>query len=128
MTDTSLAKKIGCSSTVQATIVNAPSNFTFTPPTPVDATNNLTLVFVQNSHEVETHIPSIINNYKLGNLLWIAYPKKSSHIKSDINRDTGWDLLTAANFLPVMIVSIDETWSALRFKQKTEIKKLTRKF
>lgn len=49
-------------------------------------------------------------------MLWINYPKGTSKIKTDINRDTGWQTVTDLQFEGVSLVSIDETWSAMRFR------------
>ncbi len=60
-------------------------------------------------------------------VLWIAYPKKSSKkFQCEFNRDSGWKVLGAAGFEPVRMVSIDENWSALRFRRAEHIKSLTR--
>lgn len=37
-------------------------------------------------------------------------------MKTDINRDVGWDVVKRAGFEPVSQVSIDDVWSALRFR------------
>jgi hypothetical protein len=51
-------------------------------------------------------------------VLWFAYPKRSSRrYRADFDRDHGWDLLAEAGFDPVRQVSIDEDWSALRFRR-----------
>lgn len=54
-------------------------------------------------------------------LLWIAYPKKSGKIKTDISRDNGWESVFAAGYDPVMQVAIDDNWSALRFRKTEDI-------
>jgi hypothetical protein len=60
-------------------------------------------------------------------VVWFAYPKGSSRrYRSDYNRDSGWDSLGAAGLEPVRQVSIDEDWSALRFRPASKIKRLTR--
>lgn len=60
-------------------------------------------------------------------IVWIAYPKGSSKkYKCDFNRDTGWTVLGDAGFEPVRQVSIDEDWSALRFRRTEFIRSLTR--
>jgi hypothetical protein len=64
---------------------------------------------------------------KTGGALWIAYPKLSGKLKSDITRDKGWELVSADDWLGVTQISIDDTWSALRFKPRADIKVLTRK-
>jgi hypothetical protein len=45
--------------------------------------------------------------------LWVLYPKGN---KADINRDSLWPILTEFGFRPISQVSVDETWSALRFR------------
>jgi hypothetical protein len=48
--------------------------------------------------------------------LWIAYPKKGGDVDSDLSRD---DLAAAAEptgYVPVSIVALDATWSAMRLK------------
>jgi hypothetical protein len=73
-------------------------------------------LFVRNVAELEEWAPKALRSVKFDALLWISYPKKSGKIKTDISRDQGWNLVTAAGFDGVMQVSIDETWSALRFR------------
>lgn len=65
--------------------------------------------------------------YLDGGHLWFAYPKLSGKIKTDITRDKGWAVLEAYTLMPVTQIAIDATWSALRFRRRHEIKKLTRK-
>jgi hypothetical protein len=69
-----------------------------------------------------------VEDYREGGWLWFAYPKKTGALKTDISRDHGWDALLAQDFLPVTQVALDDTWSALRFRLRGEIKTLTRKF
>lgn len=50
-------------------------------------------------------------------MLWIAYPKGN---RSDINRDSLWPHLAEYGMRPISQVSIDEKWSALRFRPLLE--------
>ena len=45
--------------------------------------------------------------------LWVLYPKGN---KADINRDSLWPILADFGFRPISQVSVDERWSALRFR------------
>ena len=46
--------------------------------------------------------------------LWIAYPKGG---RADINRDSLYPIVAEATGMrPVTQVSLDDTWSALRFR------------
>jgi len=53
-------------------------------------------------------------------MFWVSYPKGSSKIKCDINRDIMWDLCIPLGFHPVSLVSLDEKWSAVRMKPNEE--------
>jgi hypothetical protein len=46
-------------------------------------------------------------------ILWVAYPKGN---RTDINRDSLWPVLSELGLRPVTQVSIDQVWSALRFR------------
>ncbi len=77
-------------------------------------------VFASNSQELNYYIPLAVPYLKRNGLLWVAYPKKSSGIKSDLNRDTGWEAVSDLGYSPVRQVAIDDTWSSLRFKHESE--------
>jgi len=49
--------------------------------------------------------------------LWVAYPKAN---RADINRDTLWPILGEYGMRPIGQVSVDEVWSALRFRPLKE--------
>ena len=51
------------------------------------------------------------------NVLWVAYPKGN---RADINRDTLWPILGERGMRPIGQVSVDETWSAMRFRPLKE--------
>jgi hypothetical protein len=84
--------------------------------------------FVQSAQALEACATMANNSYANGGHLWFAYPKLSGKIKTDITRDKGWSALAPFDLLPVMQVALDTDWSALRFRRRAEIKKLTRKF
>lgn len=60
--------------------------------------------------------------------LWVAYPKTTSKIVSDLNRDCSWDLLTKKEYECVRQVALDHVWSAMRFKKLDTIPNRTRAF
>lgn len=84
------------------------------------------LAFVRDRQALAQALPVAMAAYGRGAVLWFAYPKKSGSIASDITRDKGWELLAEQDLLPVTQVAIDADWSALRFRYRDEIGKLTR--
>lgn len=59
----------------------------------------------------------VVKFLKEPTLFWVAYPKKNSTVKTDLTRDYGWQALKTMGFKPVSLVSIDDTWAALRFRR-----------
>jgi len=85
------------------------------------------LVFIKKKSELKETVPQSIHNLAEDGVLWFAYPKKSSKkYNSDINRDKGWDLLNSHGFEPVRQVSVDDDWSALRFRNIRYIRRSNR--
>lgn len=74
------------------------------------------LVFVNNLDETSRLVPDGIRAVKQDGLLWVAYPKGSSKVKTDVNRDKLWAAVEPTGWRPVRQVALDEIWSALRFR------------
>ncbi|MCZ8522474.1 MULTISPECIES: DUF3052 domain-containing protein [Paenibacillus] len=87
----------------------------------------LVLVFCKSGAEVEALAPEAARRCAPDQLLWFAYPKKTSKkYKADITRDTGWQPLGRLGFEGVRQIAIDEDWSALRFREARYVKTMTR--
>jgi hypothetical protein len=86
------------------------------------STVEFAIAFVTQRKEVERAALQLIKKSADDAVLWFAYPKGTSKtIKSELNRDTGWDVLRTAGFDTVRLVAIDTDWSALRFRRKEHI-------
>ncbi|MGB6690426.1 MAG: hypothetical protein WBE76_21530 [Terracidiphilus sp.] len=81
------------------------------------------LAFVTRKKEVDALADPIAERAKGDAIVWFAYPKGTSKkYQCDFNRDNGWDRLKELGFETVRAVSIDEDWSALRFRRKEFVK------
>ena len=80
-------------------------------------------LFVKDQAELEKFGPSALESVEYDGILWISYPKKSSKVKTDLTRDVGWDFVARAGLKPVTQVSVDEIWSALRYRPVERIGK-----
>lgn len=56
-------------------------------------------------------------------ICWIFYPKAKSKLASDLNLMQSWEDLKTFNLTPCGSAAIDETWTALRIKPETEMKR-----
>jgi hypothetical protein len=72
---------------------------------------------------VERLGPTALDAVRYDGLLWMSYPKRSSKVETDITRDRGWHMLAQAGLRPVTQVSIDATWSGLRFRPIEQVGK-----
>ena len=80
-------------------------------------------LFVSDSAQVHDLIDRAINAVVYDGLFWVSYPKRSAKVKTDLSRDVFWGLAADAGLRPVTQVSVDEVWSALRFRPVAEVGK-----
>jgi hypothetical protein len=124
-----IGKKLQCKSGWQVLVLNAPVGIAdalqaqgmevHTSPA-IGIAYDAVQVFTTNSQELNYYVPMAVPSLKRNGMLWVAYPKKSSGIKSNLSRDSGWEALTDLGYAPVRQVAVDETWSSLRFKHESE--------
>ncbi|WP_025743922.1 hypothetical protein [Aquimarina pacifica] len=85
------------------------------------------LIFVTERKQIENRIETTYPKLVGDAILWFAFPKKSSKkYTSEITRDYGWGVLGDYNLEPVRQISIDDNWTALRFRKVRFIKNMTR--
>ena len=78
------------------------------------------LVFAINYNQLSQILTDVLPALRDKGKLWIAYPKPTSKIVSDLNRDCNWDCLHQNGFLKIDEVVIDHVWTALRFCTTSE--------
>ncbi len=79
---------------------------------------NQSILFACNKVDLDKHYDKLISRLQKDAVVWIAYPKKSSGIISDLVRDNGWDVVNQSTYHFVSSVSISDVWTAMRIKQK----------
>lgn len=76
------------------------------------------LVFAINYNQLSQILVEVLPALRNEGKLWIAYPKPTSKIVSDLNRDCNWNCLQEQGFNKIDEVVIDNVWTALRFCTK----------
>jgi hypothetical protein len=74
------------------------------------------IFFASDSAELAGTIPEVIAHLAHDGLLWVAYPKGSSGVETDLSRDVFWEILLAHGYRAVTQVYIDPVWTAMRFR------------
>jgi hypothetical protein len=78
------------------------------------------LLFVNSLAEVDKLAPKAGKLVKPDGMLWIAYAKGTSKVKTDVNRDKLWAAAQPIGWQPIRQIALDEVWSAMRFKPLEE--------
>jgi len=125
MLDTTLIKKLGIKPGQRILILDAPEGYVEAlGPLPAgaeivqasDGSFDIVQLFVKNKAELDRSAPAAAQAVRPGGLLWISYPKRSSKTQTDLTRDVGWDVIDRLGLEGVSLISIDDVWSAARFK------------
>ncbi|MFN5641874.1 MAG: hypothetical protein ACK45S_05665, partial [Sphingobacteriales bacterium] len=75
------------------------------------------LVFAINQNQLSGIMIDVIPAMHTEGKLWIAYPKATSKIVSDLNRQCSWDCLKTKGFETIQEIELDHVWTAIRFSK-----------
>lgn len=75
------------------------------------------LLFAIHQHQMCSILSDVFPALYADSKLWIAYPKTSSKIVSDLNRDCSWQVLFDHDFEIDNQVPLDHMWMAICFKK-----------
>lgn len=78
------------------------------------------LVFALNSKHLHKILEDVCPAMNPEGKLWIAFPRASSKITSDLNRDCSWNVLIEMGFETSDVVDLDYVWSTQLFT-KTDV-------
>ena len=79
------------------------------------------LIFAVSQRQLADILKDVVPALQDDATFWIAYPKLTSKISSDLCRDKNWDFVSDYGFEAVRMIALDNVWSAGRFKKADEI-------
>src|SRR5215211_3079505 len=79
------------------------------------------LVFAVNENQLNGILQDIMPALKEDSKLWVAFPKQTSKIVTDLNRESSWNKLFNAGYESVEQVCLDHVWDAAQFKRNEEV-------
>jgi hypothetical protein len=135
-----LLEKLNYKGQKRIAIINAEKNFTLAPIKEIrdiQVDNEIDqrypydfmILFIRQVPDLEKFAPLALHNLTADGILWFCYPKKTSkNYSTEIDRDHGWKILNDLDFHGIRLVSIDEDWSAMRFRNKKYIKSTSERF
>ena len=121
---TPLPKKLGIKERSRIGFVNAPKDFVAylgSLPESAEVVKRLTssldiiLFFVVTEQELAREFSRLAEKLVANGMIWIAWPKKSSGVKTDLTFINVQRIGLNAGLVDVKICAVDETWSGLKF-------------
>ena len=122
---TPLIKKLGIKEGFRIGLVESPKTFLKDTlgklPGNAKVISNLTppldviLVFVKAEKALRTRFPILAEKLTANGMIWVAWPKKSSGVVTDLSFDVVQHIGLDSGLVDVKICAIDETWSGLKF-------------
>lgn len=103
-------------------ILNAPQDLAalfvkkgFSTTLPKDK-SDVTILFLRNTEEFTLWMNIVLPKVAYDSNFWICFPKGSSGIKSNINKDLLYKMVEEKGVKAVKQMAVNETWSALRMR------------
>ncbi|MES3019496.1 MAG: YdeI/OmpD-associated family protein [Bacteroidota bacterium] len=132
MTLSPLAKKLQVKPGQRILLFNAPSAYQLLlEPLPENSSISTDVygsydhvqLFVKTSANLAETLKTVHRVLLSSTIIWIAYPKKSSGIETDLDMMHSWGEPEKYGLRPVSSAAIDENWTALRLKPIDQVKK-----
>ncbi len=73
------------------------------------------LIFAVSENQLSGIVRDVLPALKDTTKFWVAYPKTTSKIVTNLNRECSWNCLTGEGYESIDRVELDHVWSALRF-------------
>jgi hypothetical protein len=121
---TPLLKKLGIKSNKIIGIYNAPTDFIdllgeLPEGVMIGDESAVSMDFIISFHIRMASLQEVLTNYKpqlaKDGMIWIAWPKASSKVTTDLNRDYIREYFLENGLVDVKVASINEIWSGLKF-------------
>jgi hypothetical protein len=120
---TPLVKKLGIKPGFNVVFVNAPADFVDGLKLPHDVVVNRTtqqpvdfaMLFVKSEKELKQKFSHLAAKLKPTGMLWIAWPKKSSGVVTDLSFTNVQLIGLDSGLVDTKICAVDDTWSGLKF-------------
>jgi hypothetical protein len=121
---TPLLKKLGVKPDFRVALVGAPRNFKEelgTLPATAKFTSatadslDLILAFVSSERELKLKFGPLAAKLQRDGMIWVAWPKKSSGVATDLTFDNVQRIGLDAGLVDVKICAVNEIWSGLKF-------------
>ncbi len=78
------------------------------------------VAFAPSRADFETRLDRVLPRLPADASLWIAWPKRSSGVETDMTEDVVREVALPRQLVDVKVCAVDETWSGLKLMVRTE--------
>jgi hypothetical protein len=79
---------------------------------------DVVMLFVKSRAELARGFKRETARLASGGMLWVAWPKKASGVKTDMTEDVVREIVLPAGWVDVKVCAVDETWSGLKILRR----------
>ena len=122
---TPLVRKLGIKPDARLQFIAAPREFpALVGPMPDGArvqregTLDFAILFVKQMTDLMKQFPILRDRLETNGMLWVAWPKRTSGVASDLNEGVVRDYGLREGLVDVKVCAIDDTWSGLKFVRR----------
>jgi hypothetical protein len=130
---TPLPQKLGIKENHRVLVLGAPAGFaktlgtlptgtTVATKTTAKSTFDVFVLFVTARKDLAAAVAKLRTHMEPAAGLWIAWPKKSSGVATDITEQTIRDIVLPTGLVDNKVCAIDDTWSGLRLVIRKELR------
>jgi hypothetical protein len=115
-----LEQKLGLKGSATVRLIGAPDELAdqIEEARRSDGQADLVILFTRTPAQLDEELPAAMESVAEGGSLWLAWPKGGKGASGDLTQLVVREHGMAAGWVDYKIASLDETWSALRFRRR----------
>jgi hypothetical protein len=86
------------------------------------ASMDVVVLFAKRRSLLDRRLPELIEAIRPAGAVWVAWPKRSSGVATDITEDVVRDVALPIGLVDTKVCAIDETWSGLKLVIRKELR------
>jgi hypothetical protein len=79
---------------------------------------DVALAFVSSRRQLSAALAKLLPRLAIGGMIWIAWPKKTSGVVTDVTEDAVREMALPMGIVDVKVCAIDATWSGLKLMRR----------
>ena len=121
-----LAAKLGIKPEHAVALDNAPAGFVIpglpdgvrSVKRPGNAAYDIVLAFCPDRARLSRRLPALIERTSTAGAVWVAWPKRSSGVPTDLTEDGIREIALPIGVVDVKVCAVDDTWSGLKLVRR----------